>query len=76
MASPPASSFADSISFLKASVLPALKLTQAGVSGIGVPGVEGAVNLIYELATLISVSSHPSRTSLSCHFIFTDDASQ
>ncbi|KAJ7726681.1 WD40-repeat-containing domain protein [Mycena maculata] len=54
MASPSASALADSVSFLKGSILPALNLAKAGVTGIGVPGVEGAVNVIYELATMIS----------------------
>ncbi|KAJ7935873.1 hypothetical protein B0H13DRAFT_447798 [Mycena leptocephala] len=36
------------------TALPILNLTKASVSGIGIPGVEGAINAVVELATMVS----------------------
>jgi hypothetical protein len=38
------------------TALPILNLAKASVSGIGIPGVEGAINAVVELATMVSVS--------------------
>ncbi|KAJ7511336.1 hypothetical protein B0H11DRAFT_2387070 [Mycena galericulata] len=51
---PPSSSAPETIHILRRSIIPALNLAKAGVTGIGVPGLEGAVNGIYELANMIS----------------------
>ncbi|KAJ7501871.1 hypothetical protein B0H11DRAFT_1907787 [Mycena galericulata] len=53
MALPPASGAAEPIHTLRGSIIPALKLAKAGVAGIGVPGLEAAVNGVYELANMI-----------------------
>jgi hypothetical protein len=37
------------------SVIPALSLAKAGVTGIGIPAVEPVVNGVYELAQMLSV---------------------
>ncbi|KAJ6594878.1 hypothetical protein B0H19DRAFT_975088, partial [Mycena capillaripes] len=36
------------------TVLPVLNLAKAGVTGIGIPGVEGAINGVVELATMVA----------------------
>ncbi|KAJ7501873.1 hypothetical protein B0H11DRAFT_2188722, partial [Mycena galericulata] len=54
MASPSSSAAAETIHTLRGSIIPALNLAKAGVTGIGVPGLEGAVNGVYELANMIS----------------------
>ncbi|KAJ7484899.1 hypothetical protein B0H11DRAFT_2413844 [Mycena galericulata] len=53
MPSPLSSATAEITETLQDSILPALKLAKAGVMGIGIPGVEGAVNGVYELANMI-----------------------
>jgi hypothetical protein len=37
------------------NVLPALHLAKVGATGVGIPGVEGALNGVLELATMVSV---------------------
>jgi hypothetical protein len=37
-------------------VLPALTLARAAVTGINIPGVEGTLNGLLELATMLSVA--------------------
>ncbi|KAJ7438437.1 hypothetical protein B0H11DRAFT_2206161, partial [Mycena galericulata] len=54
MASPPSSGAANIMQTLRGTVIPALNLAKAGVTGIGIPGVEGALNGVYELAKMIS----------------------
>ncbi|KAJ6511664.1 hypothetical protein DFH09DRAFT_1435061 [Mycena vulgaris] len=39
---------------LDSAILPALRLATAGATGIGVPGVEGALNGVLELAEMVS----------------------
>jgi flagellar biosynthesis protein FlhB len=46
---PPSTNIFDS------AILPALRLAKAGVAGIGIPGVEGAFNSVFELAEMVSV---------------------
>ncbi|KAJ7512152.1 hypothetical protein B0H11DRAFT_1898657 [Mycena galericulata] len=41
-------------SILNSTILPALNLAKAGVTGIGVPGVEPIINGVLELATMVS----------------------
>ncbi|KAJ7208515.1 hypothetical protein GGX14DRAFT_395669 [Mycena pura] len=36
------------------NVLPALEFTRAAVTGVGIPGVEGAINGVVQLATMVS----------------------
>ncbi|KAJ7502132.1 hypothetical protein B0H11DRAFT_2224050 [Mycena galericulata] len=54
MASSPSSAVAGIMVTLRDSVLPALNLAKTGVTGIGIPGVEGAINGVYELAKMVS----------------------
>ncbi|KAJ7496319.1 hypothetical protein B0H11DRAFT_2190093, partial [Mycena galericulata] len=54
MTSPSCSATAENIQTFQGSVIPALNLARAGVTGIGVPGIEGAVNAIFELAKMVS----------------------
>ncbi|KAF7342956.1 WD-REPEATS-REGION domain-containing protein [Mycena venus] len=61
MATPPArstqagvSQFPSAASILDDTVLPALTLAKSGVTGIGIPGVEGAINGVLELAMMLS----------------------
>ncbi|KAJ7434790.1 hypothetical protein B0H11DRAFT_2201950 [Mycena galericulata] len=54
MASPSSSATADNIQTLQHSVIPVLNLARAGVSNISVPGLEGAVNGVFELAKMVS----------------------
>jgi hypothetical protein len=42
---------------LDSTILPALRLAKAGVTGIGIPGVEPAINGVLTLATMLSVRS-------------------
>ncbi|KAJ7447540.1 hypothetical protein B0H11DRAFT_1929598 [Mycena galericulata] len=44
MASPPSSAAPDTMKTLRSTIIPALNLAKAGVAGIGIPGVEGALN--------------------------------
>ncbi|KAJ7464900.1 hypothetical protein B0H11DRAFT_2197875 [Mycena galericulata] len=44
----------ETIHTLRGSIIPALNLAKTGVTGIGVPGLEGAINSVYELANMIS----------------------
>ncbi|KAJ7473669.1 hypothetical protein B0H11DRAFT_1918823 [Mycena galericulata] len=53
MAPPSSSVAAETIHTLRGSIIPALKLAKVGVTNIGVPGLEGAVNGVYELANMI-----------------------
>jgi hypothetical protein len=50
------------LSDLKQLLQPALRLGKAGVTGIGIPGVESAFNVVVELAEMVSVGT--SQTSL------------
>jgi hypothetical protein len=45
---------------LDSAILPTLRLATSGATGIGVPGVEGALNGVLQLAEMVSVrcSSH------------------
>jgi hypothetical protein len=36
------------------TILPILRIAKASVMGIGIPGVEGAINGVFELATMVS----------------------
>ncbi|KAJ7492938.1 hypothetical protein B0H11DRAFT_1911385 [Mycena galericulata] len=54
MSLPARSATAETIQTLRGSVIPALNLARAGVTGIGVPGIEGAVTCIFELAKMVS----------------------
>ncbi|KAJ7447803.1 hypothetical protein B0H11DRAFT_2202693 [Mycena galericulata] len=54
MASPPSSAAPDTMKTLRSTIIPALNLAKAGVAGIGIPGVEGALNAVHELAKMIS----------------------
>ncbi|KAF7362706.1 WD-REPEATS-REGION domain-containing protein [Mycena venus] len=48
------SPFPSPASILDDTILPALTLAQSGVTGIGIPGVEGAINGVLELAMMLS----------------------
>ncbi|KAJ7484863.1 hypothetical protein B0H11DRAFT_2279548, partial [Mycena galericulata] len=54
MASPPPSAAPEIMKTLCGTIIPALNLAKIGVTGIGIPGVEAAVNSVYELANMIS----------------------
>ncbi|KAJ7484911.1 hypothetical protein B0H11DRAFT_2192865 [Mycena galericulata] len=54
MPSPPSAAATEIMKTLKGTIIPALNLAKAGVTGIGIPGVEGAVNGVYELANMLS----------------------
>ncbi|KAJ7464881.1 hypothetical protein B0H11DRAFT_2240309 [Mycena galericulata] len=54
MVPPSSSAAAETIHTLRGSIIPALNLAKAGVTGIGVPGLEGVVNGVCELANMIS----------------------
>ncbi|KAJ7468290.1 hypothetical protein B0H11DRAFT_1921160 [Mycena galericulata] len=45
---------ADDIQTLQHSVIPVLNLARAGVTNLGVPGLEAAVNGVFELAKMVS----------------------
>jgi hypothetical protein len=50
---------------LDSTVLPALNLAKAGVTGIGVPGVEPIINGVLQLGTMVLVcreTSHVCQT--------------
>ncbi|KAJ7797281.1 hypothetical protein B0H13DRAFT_2392237 [Mycena leptocephala] len=51
-----ASQFPSAASILDSVILPALTFARAGVTGIGIPGVEPAINGILELATMLSTT--------------------
>lgn len=61
---------------LEGTVLPVLNLAKAGVTGIGVPGLEPVVNGVYELANMVAVSHLASRNNPHREFISTDDEGQ
>ncbi|KAJ7445512.1 hypothetical protein B0H11DRAFT_2249402 [Mycena galericulata] len=54
MAAKSSSVASETIHTLQGSIIPALHLAKAGFSGIGLPGLEGAINSVYELANMIS----------------------
>jgi hypothetical protein len=55
---------------------PALRLGKAGVTGIGIPGVEGVVNGVVELAEMVSVSTSKQSLNLNLEMLsgWTDHA--
>lgn len=55
MAAPPMNSRSHgSNDVLNTAILPALRLAKVGAAGLG-PGIEGLLNGIFELATMVSV---------------------
>ncbi|KAJ7450316.1 hypothetical protein B0H11DRAFT_2201165, partial [Mycena galericulata] len=54
MASFSPSATAESIQALRDTAIPALNLAKAGVTGIGIPGLEGAINGVFDLAKMVS----------------------
>ncbi|KAJ7434654.1 hypothetical protein B0H11DRAFT_2208168 [Mycena galericulata] len=54
MAPPSSSAAAELIHTLRGTIIPALNLARAGVTGIGLPGVEGVLNGVVELAKTVS----------------------
>lgn len=57
----PLSPATEGIRLLEGTIIPALGLAKAGVTGIGVPGFEPAVNGVDKLAEMISVSQSTAR---------------